>query len=243
MYTSCVARQIATRLLSQSGRENPDKSARRGEPFKENFLFYWAVGVCVKSESQSGKVFVHRPRNASFFALKGKSIMTKNTNIAAEIAILAETPDPERIAAGVSEAARQVIKEAAELGNITLAELIAFVEGHAQEPARSETLAAINALHNAKKEYTGLQVEYILDLYRKEVIVEFSRLFGKSAMQPDDFNDFIENLSRGDSCISYLEEYDSSNFFNRLECVNVMEPLGYRLDRDNKYVERAKHSA
>lgn len=169
--------------------------------------------------------------------------MTKNTNLAAEIAILAETPDPQRIAAGVSEAVRQVIKEAAELGNITLAELIAFVEGHAQEPTRSETLAAINALHNAKKEYTGLQVEYILDLYRKEVIVEFSRLFGKSAMQPDDFNDFIENLSRGDSCISYLEEYDSSNFFNRLECVNVMEPLGYRLDRDNKYVERAKHSA
>lgn len=47
--------------------------------------------------------------------------MTKNTNIAAEIAILAETPDPERIAAGVSEAARQVIKEAVKLGNITLA--------------------------------------------------------------------------------------------------------------------------
>lgn len=144
--------------------------------------------------------------------------MTKNTNLAAEIAILAETPDPERIAAGVSEAARQVIKEAAELGNITLAELIAFVEGHAQEPARSETLAAINALHNAKKEYTGLQVEYILDLYRKEVIVEFSRLFGNSAMHPDDFNDFIDNLSRGGSCISYLEKYGTSRFFNQLEC-------------------------
>ena len=170
--------------------------------------------------------------------------MTKNTNIAAEIAILAETRDPQRIAAGVSEAVRQVIKEAAELENITLAELIAFVEEHAQEPARSETLAAINAMHNARKAYTNLQVDYILDLYRKNVIADFSRKFADSAMQPDDFNDFIDSLDRGDSLDSYLEKYGSSRFFNQLECVNVIEPFGYYLDYErNKYVERAKHSA
>lgn len=170
--------------------------------------------------------------------------MTKNTNLAAEIAILAETPDPERIAAGVSEAVRQVIKEAVKLGNITLAELIAFVEEHVQEPARSETLAAINALHNARKEYTGLQVDYILDLYRKNVIAAFSRKFADSTMQPDDFNDFIDNLDRGDSLDSYLKKYGSSRFFNQLECENVIRPFGYWLDyRDNTYVEQAKHSA
>ncbi len=171
--------------------------------------------------------------------------MTKNTNIAAEIAILAETPDPERIAAGVSEAVRQVIKEAAELGNITLAELIAFVEGHAQEPARSETLAAINALHNARKAYTNLQVCYIVGARNRLIAAEFCRKFGEStAMDPDDFSEFMRFVCDDMNHDYYLNGYEASRFYNQLECANVVEPFGYQWDCErNKYVERAKHSA
>ncbi len=171
--------------------------------------------------------------------------MTKNTNIAAEIAILAETPDPERIAAGVSEAARQVIKLAARLGNITLAELIEFAEGYAKESERSEVLAAINALHNAKKEYTGLQVSYILAAQSRCIATEFCRKFGESiAMNPDDFRDFVNFVNSDWGASHYLNGYEASRFYNQMECEIVMESFGYLLDyRDNKYVERAKHSA
>lgn len=171
--------------------------------------------------------------------------MTKNTNIAAEIAILAETPDPERIAAGVSEAARQVIKEALGFRHITLAELITFVEGDAQESARSEALAAINALHNAQKEYTGLQVGYIVGTQSRRIAAEFCRKFWKStAMNPDDFGEFMRFVCDDWDPDDCLNGYEASELYNQLECENVLEPFNYRWDYErNKYVERTEHTA
>ena len=171
--------------------------------------------------------------------------MTKNTKIAAEIAILAETPATARIAAGVSEAARQVIKEALGFGRTTLADLIAFIEGDARESVRSEALAAINALHNAQKEYTGLQVGYIIGEQSRRIAAEFCRKFWEStAMNPDDFGEFMRFVCDGWDPSDFLKGYGASELYNQLECENVLEPFNYRWDYErNKYVERTVHSA
>lgn len=50
VYGSAVAPRKGNKAFISIGTITPDKSARRGEPFKENFLFYWAVGVCVKPD-------------------------------------------------------------------------------------------------------------------------------------------------------------------------------------------------
>ena len=63
-------------------------------------------------------------------------------------------------------------------------------------------------------------------------------------MNPDDFRDFVNFVNSDWGASHYLNGYEASRFYNQMECEIVMESFGYLLDyRDNKYIERAKHSA